>query len=80
MSGPGQVGVGSPDGNSPICPLPTHASAPTLRAMKSARGQATADMTVVVRDVRPDGRGRIALGRALKDLEDASLGESADGG
>ena len=30
-------------------------------------------MTVVARDVRADDRGRIALGRALKDLEDATF-------
>jgi hypothetical protein len=40
---------------------------------KVAQKQATSGMTVVARDVRPDDRGRIALGRALKDLEDASF-------
>src|SRR5258708_13919303 len=30
-------------------------------------------MTVVARDVRADDRGRIALGRALKDLGDATF-------
>lgn len=40
---------------------------------KAALKQATSAMTVVARDVRPDDRGRIALGRALTDLEDASF-------
>ena len=40
---------------------------------KAAPQKATSGMTVVARDVRPDDRGRIALGRALKDLEDASF-------
>lgn len=40
---------------------------------KAAPTQTTSGMTVVVRDVRPDDRGRIALGRALKDLDDASF-------
>lgn len=40
---------------------------------KAAPKQATSGMTVVARDVRPDDRGRIALGRALTDLEDASF-------
>lgn len=45
-----------------------------MRAVKSARRQpTTSGMTAVARDVRPDGRGRIALGRALKDLEDATF-------
>jgi hypothetical protein len=30
-------------------------------------------MTVVARDVRPDDRGRVALGRALKDLDGATF-------
>ena len=30
-------------------------------------------MTIVARDVRPDDRGRVALGKALKDLEDPSF-------
>lgn len=41
--------------------------------MKKDRKQTTSGMTVVARDVRPDSRGRIALGRALKDLGDASF-------
>ena len=36
-------------------------------------------MTVVARDVRPDGRGRVALGKALKDLRDASFNVYLDG-
>jgi hypothetical protein len=40
---------------------------------KAAARQVTSGMTVVARDVRADGRGRIALGRALKDLEDATF-------
>lgn len=32
-----------------------------------------AKMKLVARDVRPDGRRRIALGRALKDLDDVSF-------
>lgn len=30
-------------------------------------------MTLVARDVRPDGRRRITLGRALDDLDDAAF-------
>jgi hypothetical protein len=40
---------------------------------KSAPKQVTSGMTVVARDVRADDRGRIALGRALKDLEDVTF-------
>jgi len=40
---------------------------------KAVPKQPTSGMTVVARDVRPDGRGRIALGRALTNLEDASF-------
>ena len=40
---------------------------------KAAPKQTTSAMRVVARDVRPDSRGRIALGRALEDIEDASF-------
>lgn len=33
----------------------------------------TSGLTLVARDVRPDRRNRLALGRALKDLEDATF-------
>jgi hypothetical protein len=39
--------------------------------MKSPRSQS--GMKLVARDIRPDGRQRIALGRALKDLDDPSF-------
>lgn len=38
--------------------------------MKNAR---TPDPVLIARDVRPDSRKRVALGRALADLEDASF-------
>lgn len=38
--------------------------------MKNAR---TADGELIARDVRPDSRKRVALGRALADLEDVSF-------
>src|SRR5258708_9784340 len=71
-------------GKVPSCPithLPTGPAAGRVSVMKTDRkpGRSTAapkqtsGMTVVARDVRPDDRGRIALGRALKDLEDASF-------
>jgi hypothetical protein len=40
---------------------------------EAGRKQGTSGMTVVARDVRPDDRGRVALGKALKDLGDASF-------
>lgn len=39
--------------------------------MKTARY--SSNVQLVARDVRPDSRKRIALGRALADLEDASF-------
>ena len=33
----------------------------------------TSGLKLVARDVRPDRRNRLALGRALKDVEDASF-------
>jgi len=33
----------------------------------------TSGLKLVARDVRPDGRRRLALGKALKDFEDASF-------
>src|SRR5471032_1850517 len=50
------------------------------RARKPAvRKQGILAMTVVARDVRPDDRGRVALGKALKDLGDASFDVYLDG-
>jgi hypothetical protein len=43
-----------------------------------ARKPGTSSMTVVARDVRPDDRGRVALGKALKDLGDASFNVCLD--
>ena len=49
-----------------------------MKRRKSPRSKAavipiTSGMTVVASNVRADDRGRIALGRALKDLEDATF-------
>ncbi len=40
--------------------------------MKTQTAQ-VAGLKLVARDVRPDARNRVALGKALKDLEDASF-------
>jgi hypothetical protein len=45
--------------------------------MKNAR---TSAYRLVARDVRPDSRKRIALGRALEDLGDASFNVYRDAG
>ena len=37
------------------------------------RAEKKSNLTLVARDVRPDSRRRVALGKALKDLEDASF-------
>jgi hypothetical protein len=37
------------------------------------RAEHESNLKLVARDVRPDRRRRVALGRALKDLEDASF-------
>jgi len=44
--------------------------------MKSTRSNAA--LKLVARDVRPDTRRRIALGRALADLDDASFNVYVD--
>lgn len=52
-------------GNTHFTTIPTEG---TLNLMK-----ATSDAQLLARDVRPDSRKRIALGRALSGLEDASF-------
>src|SRR5829696_2732275 len=60
-----------PDGH---CPLYNTAHERYLTDMKTARS----DYRLVARDVRPDSRKRVALGRALDDLDDASFNVYTD--
>jgi hypothetical protein len=48
---------------------------PTKRRVAAMKKQPkrTSGLKLVARDVRPDGRRRVALGKALKDFEDASF-------
>jgi hypothetical protein len=44
-----------------------------LKDMKKTRRSSSSALRLVARDVRPDSRRRIALGRALESLDEASF-------
>lgn len=41
--------------------------------MKKSRTSRSSELRLVARDIRPDSRKRVALGRALDDLDEASF-------
>jgi hypothetical protein len=53
-----------------LTPLPTRSKV-AIDMTKQAKK--TSGLRLVARDVRPDRRNRLALGKALKDLEDTSF-------
>ncbi len=66
-----------PDGNSGLFVGITHLchcpQRDILKVMKKTRRSPTSALRLVARDVRPDARRRIALGRALESLDEATF-------